>query len=203
MEVLVVESEPRAADSAIGQLEALGHQVKRCHEPEAEAQSFPCVGLASGHCPLEEDAIDVVLTVRGHAHLNPTPLEDGITCALRRRVPVVIAGRTDPNPFEAFGTTVAERDISSVVERVASNPLNDYATVALKALDWTLGFRGLSVADADAAVTRVGRGLRVALQLPAGASKLVCSMAAVRVTGALRTFDPHASYIDVACDVKS
>ena len=202
MEVLVVESEPGAADIAIVKLEALGHQVKRCHEPEAEEQSFPCIGLASGHCPLEEDAIDVVLTVRGQSHPNPTPLEDGITCALRRRVPVVIAGRTDPNPFERFGVAVADRDIAAVCERVATDPRDDYSAVALEALDWTLSFRGLSVHDARVAVTRVGRGLRVVLSLPTGASKLVGSMAAVRVSGALRAFDPHAAFIDVACEVR-
>lgn len=201
MEILVVESEPRAADTAIVQLEALGHQVKRCHQPDAEEQSFPCIGLASGHCPLEEDAIDVVLTVRGHSHLNPTPLEDGITCALRRRVPVVVAGLTDPNPFERFGVTVAEGSVTEVCEQVSTDARPDYGAVALKALDWTLNFRGLSIDDAHVAVNRVGRGLHVALHLPAGASKLVCSIAAVRVSGALRAFDSHASFIDVSCTV--
>lgn len=201
MEVLVVESEPRAADIAIMQLEALGHQIKRCHEPEAEEQSFPCIGLASGHCPLEEDAIDVVLTVRGHSHLNPTPLEDGITCALRRKVPVVIAGRTDPNPFESFGVAVAERDVTGVCQRVATDARADYGAVARKALDWTLRFRGLSIDDAHVAVKRFGRGLQVVLELPAGASKLACSMAAVRVSSALRAFDAHAAFINVTCTV--
>jgi hypothetical protein len=202
MEVLVVESEPGAADIAIVQLEGLGHQVMRCHEPEAQEQSFPCIGLASGHCPLEEDSIDVVLTVRGHAHLSPTPLEDGITCALRRRVPVVVSGRVDPNPFERFGAAVAERDIAGACHRAASEPRGDYGAVALKALDWTLSFRGLSIDDAHVAVQRVGRGLRIALHLPAGASKLVCSIAAVRVSAAIRAFDPHATFIDVTCEVK-
>ncbi|MGZ4690569.1 MAG: hypothetical protein ACXWAY_13165, partial [Acidimicrobiia bacterium] len=62
MEVLVVESEPGAAAIAIAQLEAAGHRVARCHEPGSRA--FPCAGLDPGRCPLEEDAIDVVLTVR-------------------------------------------------------------------------------------------------------------------------------------------
>jgi len=201
MEVLVVESEPRAADVMIGQLEALGHQVRRCHEPDAEEQSFPCVGLESGHCPLEEDEIDVVLTVRGHSHLSPTPLEDGITCALRRKVPIVIAGRTDPNPFERFGVAVAEGDVAGVCEQVASDDRDDYGAVARKALEWTLSFRGLTLDGADVAVKRIGRGVKVVLHLPTGASKRVCSMAAVRVSGALRAFDPHAAFIDVACKV--
>jgi hypothetical protein len=202
MEVLVVESEPHAADVAIVQLEGLGHQVKRCHEPETGTQSFPCIGLASGHCPLDEDEIDVVLTVRGASHPNPTPLEDGITCALRRRLPVVVSGCTELNPFARFGVTVAEGGVPSACERVVTDRRADYEAVARTALVSTLRYRDLPTHAADVVIRRIGGEVQVSLHLPAGATKLVCDMAAVRVAGALRSFDVNIPRIGIACEVK-
>jgi hypothetical protein len=202
MEVLVVESEPRAADIAIVQLEGMGHRVKRCHEPEAGEQSFPCIGLATGHCPLEEDEVDVALTVRGASHANPTALEDGITCALRRKVPVVISGRTDLNPFERYGVTMADQSVGDACERAATERRVDYEAIAHEALDWTLRYRDLPTDTARVEIRRVGSGLQVTLRLPAGSTKLVGDMAAVRVAGALRRFDPHIAQIGVACEMK-
>lgn len=103
MEVLVVESEPGAAAIAIAQLEAAGHRVTRCHEPGQ--RPFPCVGLDPGRCPLENDAIDVELTVRARTNPRPSPLEDGVTCVLRHHAPVVAAGRTTINPFAQYSVT--------------------------------------------------------------------------------------------------
>ena len=201
MEVLVVESEPRAAASAALQLEAAGHQVLRCHEPDERVQGFPCVGLASGHCPLEEDDIDVVLTVRSGASPAPTALEDGVTCALRRRVPVVVAGRTAVNPFARWRVAVSDGDVVGACERAAAARLLEHEAVATKALDWTLRYRGLPTDTASAVVRRDGGCLLVTLQVPSEAPKLVRDMAVVRVAGALRAFDPHAAKIDIGCEM--
>lgn len=200
MQVLVNESEPRAAAIAMVQLEALGHQIKRCHAPE-ETQGFPCIGLATGHCPLEDREVDVVLTVRGASHPSPTPLEGGVACALRRRIPVVVAGHTTPNPFASFDVVVAEGDLVGTCERTAAARRRDHEAVASKALDWTLRYRDLPIDTAHAAVRRGGDGLHVTLYMPAETPKIVRHMAAVRVTGALRAFDPFARRIDIACEV--
>jgi hypothetical protein len=202
MQVLVNESELHAAGLAMAQLEALGHQVERCHDPEDE-HGFPCVGLSTGDCPLERGEVDVALTVRGPSHPRPTPLEDGITCALRKRVPVVVAGRTTPNPFAAFGAVVAEPDVVGACERAAAARRADYEAVAAKALDWTLRYRDLPFATARAAVRRGGAGLHVTLSVPAETPKIVRDMAAVRVVGALRAFDPSARRIDITCEVSA
>lgn len=200
MEVLVVESEPGAAAIAIAQLEAAGHRVTRCHEPGQRA--FPCVGLDPGRCPLENDAIDVVLTVRARTNPRPSPLEDGVTCALRRHAPVVVAGRTTINPFAQYSVTDAGADdVVDACERAATGPQLEHEGVATKALEWTLSHDGLSTEAARVSVRRSGIGLRVALLLPRETPKRVRDMASVRVAGALRAFDRQAPHIDITRDV--
>ncbi len=199
MEVLVLESEPGAAAIAIGQLEAAGHRVKRCHERGERA--FPCVGLDPGTCPLEDDAIDVVLTVRSRSTARPSPLEDGITCALRRRVPVVVAGRTAINPFAQYAVTVAGiDDVVETCEQAATGPQVEHEAIATRLLVETLRSAGVPTEPAGASVRRSGRGLHITLHAPREASKKVRDVAAVRVAGAVRAFDPHAPRIEITCE---
>ncbi len=121
MDVLVVESDPGAAAVAIAQLQAAGHRVERCHEPGARA--FPCAALNPGRCPLEDGEIDVVLTVRARSHPRPSQLEDGVTCALRQHVPVVVAGRTNLNPYARYDVAVAGvDDVVETCELAANGP---------------------------------------------------------------------------------
>src|SRR3712207_6780289 len=94
LNVVVVESSPAAADVACDELVAAGHRVLRCHD--AHGASFPCNGLVDGAtCPLDregEEAVDVALDVRVRPRPDAAPLEDGARCALRARLPLVIAG---------------------------------------------------------------------------------------------------------------
>jgi hypothetical protein len=199
MEVLVLESEPGAAAIAIAQLEAAGHRVKRCHERGARA--FPCAGLDPGSCPLDDDVIDVVLTVRARSSARPSPLEDGVTCALRRRVPVVVAGRTTINPFAQYpGTVAGTDDVVETCERAASGPQVEHEDIATKLLVETLENAGLPTEPAGASVRRSGRGVQITLHAPQEASKKVRDVAAVRVAGAMRAFDPHTPRIEITCD---
>ena len=112
MRVLVVESEPAAAGDVVNVLEAAGHEVVRCHEEGLPA--FPCNGILRGSCPVDANAVDVAVTARSHVHPTPTPLEDGMTCAIRHEVPLVLVGMGALNPFERFGTREV-RDAGSVV----------------------------------------------------------------------------------------
>jgi hypothetical protein len=196
MDVLVVESEPGAGAAAIADLEAAGHQVQRCHEPGAG--SFPCAGLDPGRCPLEEGAIDVVLTVRARPTPRPTPFEDGITCALRRHVPVVVSGDTAIDPFARYAATVAGTgDIVASCELAATGPQVEHEGVATKALDQTLELAGLPHELARASVRRSGNGLHVTLHFPPETPKKVRDIASVRVVGAVRAFDAHARRIEI------
>lgn len=196
MDVLVVESEQGVADGAIEQLEQAGHHVHRCHEPGAPA--FPCAGLGNDRCPLETGPIDVALTVRSAAGRQPTVLEDGISCALRHRIPVVVAGETALHPFEFFGATSARHDhVVETCER-ARDALPVHGAVARKAVVATLAASELH-AGADAEVLRRGGRLQVLLLFPAGTPDALTEMASVRAVGALRAYDRHAAGIDVEC----
>jgi len=195
MDVLVVESELGTADGAVEALERAGHRVHRCHR--AGAPAFPCAGLTSAGCPLECGPIDVAVTVRFLPSRRPTLLEDGITCALRHRVPVVVAGRTPVHPFDDFDArTTAGFDVVRACEHaVRTLPAHDEA--ARRALDATLARAEVDSERAAVSVGRVGGGLRVRLDLPTGIPATVAPMASVRIVAALRKFDPAAAGIDV------
>src|SRR4051794_12854088 len=100
MDILVTDSTHDGAGTATHDLEAAGHRVHRCHE--RSSQAFPCAGLVS-RCPLDTQTIDLVLAVRPHIRTRPADTEVGVTCGLRHRIPVAVAGQTVMNPFEQFG----------------------------------------------------------------------------------------------------
>jgi hypothetical protein len=198
MEVLVVESEPGAADAAIAALEAAEHRVLRCHD--RGAAPFPCRGLEPGDCPLERGTVSVVLDVRGRITPRPSPLEDGVTCALRRRLPVVVAGTSAVNPFSRYPVLDATRqDVVAACEYAASGPRSDHEAVADRALNATLQRSGRD--EEGSTSVRLGPGgLQVTLFMPEDTDPKTREMAAVRVAGAIRRFDRHAARIDVACE---
>lgn len=108
MRVLVMESNPYAADAAASEIATAGHQVVRCFE--RDLGNFPCNALyAGGRCPLDDGEVDVAVVVRGHAWPSSMPLERGAVCAVRAGVPLVDAGVTARSPFERWAAvTVGE-----------------------------------------------------------------------------------------------
>jgi len=133
MDVLLLESERGSAHEVIDALHDAGHVVHRCHE--AGLPAFPCNGILSGTCPLERGSIDVAVTVRPHVRPAPTPLEDGVACAIRRHVPVVLVGAGALNPYERFGVVeVAEAgDVANGCEVAVGRRRREIAVVALDA----------------------------------------------------------------------
>jgi hypothetical protein len=94
MRILMTESD-RSGGAVAGALLALeGHEVAHCHSPGAEASAAPCAGMApGGRCPLAGGDVDLLADVRP----APGPFtlrEAGVMCALRARVPVLVAGPT-------------------------------------------------------------------------------------------------------------
>lgn len=198
MEVLVLESEPAAANAAIDALTAAGHTVVRCHDPGAEG--FPCRALDPGACPLGRGSVRVVLDVRGRTSPHPTALEDGVTCALRHHLPVVVAGKTAVNPFAPFAVTdAAGHDVVAACERAADSGQAQHEAVASRALDATLRNAGLD--GGEVSVRRTDDGLVVTLRVPPEADTKTREVAAVRVVGAVRSFDRYANLIDVQVEV--
>ena len=198
MDVLVLESEPGSADWAIDELTDRGHRVSRCHERGRPA--FPCRALAGeGSCPLSDPGIDVAVTVRAHPGTRPAPREDGVACALRARVPLVVAGRVAFNPYEEWADEVVEDgDVVGACERVAVAPSRAHTHVAQTALREALRRRAGSAVCADAVVFRNRLGLRVGLEGVDRLDRKIRGLVAAEVAAALRKFDAQTPRIDIS-----
>ena len=198
MDVLMLESDSGAADAAIQELEEGGHRVFRCHEPGAAV--FPCRALAGqGPCPLADPGIDVAVTVRAHPDPHPSPREDGVSCALRARVPLVVAGNDILNPYDEWAAEVVpDGDVVGACERVIAAPSGDHSEVATDALREALQRRTGSTGNADAVVWRDHSGLRVRLEGVESIDDSARGIVAADVAAALRAFDPVIPKIDIA-----
>ncbi|MGQ0432317.1 MAG: hypothetical protein ACT452_07915 [Microthrixaceae bacterium] len=195
MKVLVNESEGGAADRAVEQLESQGHEVLRCHE--RGDGPFPCAGLRPGHvCPLRDPGVDVAVTVRSNPRSRPALLEDGIACALRARVPVVVAGQTLLNPYEGFGVEVVEgQHVVGAVERLAMAPSHGHSQVATDAL---LGALRAEPGEAIAVAYRRRSGVRVELEAVPTIERSAVKAAVPKVIAAVREYDRDTERIDVS-----
>jgi hypothetical protein len=195
--VLVLESDPGAATAARQELSGAGHTVHSCHDPGQP--SFPCNALRDGGgCPFEATPIDVVLDVRRRARTTPTVREDGVACAIRQHVPLVVAGPTVFSPYADYATELCQdtADVVAACERAAVAPLARHTTVAQEALDATLRRRSLP-ADAHVRVFRNKGALHVSVTLGSEIDRATKNMVAVRITAALRAIDRYSSGIDV------
>lgn len=84
----MVESDQGAADEVMRRLQDAGHEIEGCFGSGMRA--FPRKALATpGRCPLDTAEVDAVL-VRRRPWPRPTPREQGVTCALRAGVPLVV-----------------------------------------------------------------------------------------------------------------
>jgi len=198
MDVLVLESAPNAADAAIEQFTNGGHRTFRCHEPGRAV--FPCRALAGeGPCPLSSPGVDVAVTVRAHTDMRPTLREDGVACALRAHVPLVVAGRDMLNPYEEWADEVVEDgDVVAACERVVSAPSRDHSEVACDALREAVRHRAGSAGDANALVWRDHDRLRVRLEGVDDLDRSSRGLAVADVAAALRAFDAHIPKIDIS-----
>ena len=200
MRVLVVESDRHAADSAVTDLQSAGHHVVRCHEQDLPA--FPCNALCDqGTCPLDsEGGVDVVLDYRTRPYPRPTAFEDGVSCALRHHVPLVIAGTSALNPFDKWTTAVAATDgtIVETCERATAHPIERLAAPARAEVRRRLRLQP-AVADAvDVVVRRSHGGQLDAVIVLADEAEDVDDELAVAVAGVLRRHDRAAPRVNVA-----
>jgi hypothetical protein len=200
LEVLVLESEPAAADAAIEALTAAGHSVHRCHEPGAPA--FPCRALTNDDCPLARGTVDVAITVRARPRSVPGALEDGVSCALQHRVPVVVSGRVARNPYDEFATAVIDSsdDVVDAVESAARGSLRRHALLAAVAARAVLAQRGDSDPEIHTEAHRHAGAVRVDIIVAPTVDRSSRDMVATRAHAALRAYDRHARQIDIAVD---
>lgn len=198
MKVLVLEERiGESCDVALG-LVGAGHQIVRCHG--ADEPAFPCRGMTDRHCPLDDGDVGVAVMVHstGGSPVHDA-VEDGARCALRRHVPLVVAGPPDRTRLDEWASAVVPDPtaVTGVVDAIGSSPSPRHTEVAEGAFAGVLEGHGLDPAAAVAVVRRDGADLRVELRPSDVVDRSVLEVAAVRVAGALRRFDPFARAIDV------
>lgn len=192
LDVLVLENGPGGARDAIDELEAAGHRVHRCHE--LGAASFPCRGVVDpSDCPLE-GPVDVALLVRHHVHPQPSPLEDGVACALKAGVPVVEEGPGILDPYDPWitgrveGTSVVQACEAAVA--AAFQPLVDDV---LARCGLVFGTAGIDATQVTCRMELAWPRLLVHLDIPGPVTRGVREALAVRALDAVRatrrTFD--------------
>lgn len=187
LDILIMESHRGAASLAEEALVAAGHSVHRCHA--ADDRGFPCVGLTRPDaCPMDH-GIDVALLVRPHVQPRPTPLEDGVSCALRAGVPLVEDG---PDVLDPYDPWVAERiatelDIVAACNRAAERALDPLRAGILDRIGPLVRTTGAHVDQVECGIVPDGSGLRVELRLPTRVSRHLEQALAVRVLDAVRS----------------
>jgi hypothetical protein len=185
LNLLIIESHPGAADRAAIELEAEGHTVHRCHDDAQHA--FPCAGVKGEHgCPIDQP-IDAALLVRRGVGPSPTPLEDGVPCALRAGIPVVEDGTDLLDPYDEFLTTRVRNDESvadacrrAVVE--AMEPLEAEVEAALVPF---LEANGLRSEDCSVRLEPRGDLLRIHLHA-AGLTPMLTGQLSVKAVDTVR-----------------
>lgn len=196
MKVLVLETESGAAEGAVRRLQGAGHDVYRCHDHSGQA--FPCVALDRRGCPLQDEAIDVALTVRVVPGGDPAPLEDGVACALRSRVPLVVAGESDGHPYERWhAVAVTGSEVVEACERAARAPDLELSEAATTAFRRVLAQAGHSPDGASAVVVHRAGGLEASLEAPGELDRRTAGEVSMRLAGALRVLDRASRTIDV------
>lgn len=195
MRILVTETDAGAAVPAERQLVAAGHEVVRCRADDGPA--FPCAGLEPGGCPVE-GGVDVALTVRTGPPEQPTAREDGAVCALRRHVPLVVAGPPGPDPFEGWATVrVDDQDLVAACEAAAAADVERLSVVAREEATRSLQRRGHEPVGVDAITRRTARELKVEVALPDSVGEREADAIAVAVADRLRSVEPTIPVIDV------
>jgi hypothetical protein len=203
LRVLLTEDAPHYGEAAEKELRDAGHEVVRCTDVDAPA--FPCVGLLDPNaCPLRDGVVDVALAMRHVPRTVPARSEDGVLCALRHHVPLVVARNGAFDPFAEWEAEVVD-DVDDVVEAceaAAHSVLLEHTRIALDAANEVVERAQESNAEARfvtallLAVRREHGRLAVEVRAP-HVPQALKDMIAVRVIAALRAYDKHALGIDV------
>ena len=136
--------------------------------------------------------------VRGRPYPTPTRQEDGAICAIRRDVPLVVAGDLASNPFAPWSTEVERlSELPIACESAVTESRPRLSAVATAAVATALEAFGLPDSVGSAEVHGRGDDLSLVVTLPPEAGD-VGPAAAVRVLDALHRSAPSARTIDVA-----
>jgi len=196
VQVLMSEITSDRARTAVSVLEAHGHEIVTCGDGTPRA--LPCAALRGESCVLSAHSVDVALHVEGP---QPPGLGDeGLLCAIRSFVPVVVATTEPGIPSEPFGPWAAAicdlHDLDEALVAAAAAPLEAHGAAATRAANAVLASAGMAPAW-RAVVRRERRRLRVELISDEPIDADLCARSAVRAEGAIREIDGVTPTIDV------
>src|SRR4051794_33016844 len=194
--VLLLSSDDEAIPGLEVALHAGGYEIRRCVAPGDGA--FPCVALQPGAgCPLDDGLVDVALDVRSHPWPHPTDREAGVRCALRKRVPLAVAGRTAFSPFDSWASVTIEGTVSAAqaCDRAIAASLDQHREVVVDAVRAVLDMHGHADAPIDVHVDRRAAQLHVAITAPV--PKELRTIAVAPAGSALRRLAPTAGAIEI------
>lgn len=187
------------ADAAlIDALESADAHVTRCHDA---AHGSTCSVVAGAGCPMDDGA-DVALVPLVAAGAAPAQA-DGVGCAVRASIPVVVVGHGAPGPFAAVAAAQASgaHDVVAACEAAADGASAVHTAVATRALDERVDSLGLTpegVAQLRTSVRRTPTGLRLELAHAGLLSPGVAERVGLQVLAAVRAADPRARGISLA-----
>jgi hypothetical protein len=196
LDVLLMESHTGTADSAAAALEQAGHHVLRCHAPGD--RGFACTELdRPGSCPLNRP-VDVALLVRREVTPHPTPLEDGLRCAVRAHVPVVEDGPEQLDPFDPWlSGRVVGGDVVAACEQAADRAFASFEREVLQRISGLLSVAGVPGSDVSCRIVADWPRLLVNLDVDAEIEPSLEQALAVRALDAVRARPSTLGSVDV------
>lgn len=196
LNVLIAESHPGLAESAVRALERAGHTTHRCYEPDQ--RSFPCRAFNGQDCPLD-GPIDVAFVSRLPMSPRPTPLEDGVRCALRAGVPLVEEGSALYDPFAGHvDEWVRPGDqVTQIVEKAAEHRYDPLRRDVLHRIERLLQGANVPVDRAECRVVPKGHDLAIHITIDGPGTKGLDQALAVRALDAVRSAETGFGQVDV------
>lgn len=178
-------------------LEEGGHEVVACHDSGSAARRWPCAGVTDT-CPLDT-GVDAAVALR---RSGAGPVESGIGCVVRGKVPLVLggAGGGALDGVAPYASQIVEGigpELAGAVDRVAAAPIAELSRAAEEGLAGVAQRLGIT-GPLGAAVHRHGRSITVVIEggddLEAGARSALAQAAYAPVrelvpTGAVDTID--------------
>ena len=201
LDVLLIESEADAGLHAADALGAGGHRVHRCYPRSArmpdEASGGPlCVAITDGDCPIDDGHIDVAVVAGATTTDRPTLAAAGVTCALRRHIPLV-ADDTCPATFGSRLAGRANGDVVGACVRAAEDAFMDLRSDILTRISPTVAAEHLDPTSIGCRFETDGPRLTVTITGPEAGS-MIRQALGVRVLDAVRASGRVHGQVNVA-----
>ena len=198
MKVVLAGSAGPVDDPVIAALREGGAEITSCHHPD---DGTMCTMVAGHACPMDAHAeVAVVPLLAAGAAPHQA---DGVGCAVRSSVPVVVVGRGAPGPFGAIAAAVADGpdDVVAVCRTAIDGATMAHTRVAQDALDARTDSLGIDPEAASALVASVRRnetGLRLEIRTNGKLEPRTGERLGLQVLAAVRAFDPRAKGVSLA-----